>query len=230
MPHDLEAYTLVQAKAKAVLDRLGPTLSSTSTERTIAQTCVDLLEDEGITETWYYAVPALVLLGSRSCLSVSGRDYVPADEAAGEHNLITVDLSPVLGGRWGDCARSFVLEDGRVTAHPRTPEFAEGLATQRALHQHLLTMGPERTFASVAEELNGLITRLGYENLDFLGNLGHTIVSRREDRIYLEPGNTTRLAEVDYFTFEPHIRRVGGLWGYKHEDIYYGESGVLRVL
>lgn len=230
MPRDLEAYTLVQAKAKAVLERLGSTLSSSSTERSIIQSCIDLLHEQGIHETWYYDVPALVLLGSRSCLSVSGRDYVPADEAAGERNLVTVDLSPVLGGRWGDCARSFVLEDGRVTAHPRTPEFAQGLATQRALHGRLMTMTPDRTLASVAEELNALITRLGYENLDFLGNLGHSIASRREDRIYLEPGNTTRLDEVGYFTFEPHIRRVGGLWGYKHEDIYYFEAGTIRVL
>lgn len=172
----------------------------------------------------------LVLLGSRSCLSVSGRDYVPADEAAGDHNLITVDLSPVLGGRWGDCARSFVLEDGRVTAHPRTPEFAQGLATQRALHEHFLTMTPDRTFEAVAAELNGLITRLGYENLDFLGNLGHSIVSRREDRIYLEAGNSTRLAEVEYFTFEPHIRRVGEPWGFKHEEIYCFETERMQAL
>jgi len=230
VPPKFATYTLVQATAKAVLDRLGPTLSRSSTERNIAQTCVAFLEAEGIRETWYYQVPALVLLGSRSCLSVSGRDYVPADEAAGDHNLIAVDLSPVLGGLWGDCARSFVLEDGRVTAHPRTPQFAQGLATQKALHDHFLTMTPDRTFASVAEELNALITALGYENLDFLGNLGHSIASRREDRIYLEAGNSARLSDVEYFTFEPHVRRVGGRWGFKHEEIYYFEDGRMRAL
>jgi len=30
-----------------------------------------------------------------------------------------------------------------------------------------------------------------------------------------------RLSDASYFTFEPHIRRKAGVWGFKHENIYF---------
>ncbi len=78
--------------------------------------------------------------------------------------------------------------------------------------------------------MNGMIDNMGYVNLDFLGNLGHSIVRRKEDRIYIEKGNIARLGDVDYFTFEPHISLPGSHYGYKHENIYYFEQGVLKEL
>jgi hypothetical protein len=29
------------------------------------------------------------------------------------------------------------------------------------------------------------------------------------------------LGEAKFFTFEPHIRKKAGEWGYKNENIYY---------
>lgn len=94
-----------QAAAKQVLSRLGATISRNSTETTIATTAHHMLSELGYPETWYHDYPALVLLDSRSCLSVSGKEYEPAHETVGQHNLITVDLSPVSkkDGLWGDC-------------------------------------------------------------------------------------------------------------------------------
>ena len=68
----------------------------------------------------------------------------------------------------------------------------------------------------------------GYVNLDFLGNLGHSIEKRSEDRIYIEKGNQKKLREVSCFTFEPHISRENSRYGYKWENIYYLESGKLK--
>ena len=64
------------------------------------------------------------------------------------------------------------------------------------------------------------IKEYGFINLDFLGNLGHSIVNRSEDRIYIEKGNKTKLIDVNYFTFEPHISVLNSKYGYKKENIY----------
>ncbi len=63
-----------------------------------------------------------------------------------------------------------------------------------------------------------------------MGNLGHSIVKGKNDRIYIEKGNTNRLGDVSYFTFEPHISIPGSMYGYKRENIYYFENGIITEL
>src|SRR5690349_20681993 len=95
----LAEHRAVQRIARQVLADLAPTICASDTEFAIAQRAVASLRSRGIMETWYHNCPALVLLGSRSCLSISGRDYVPAQEPVGrETNLVTVDLSPMRAG------------------------------------------------------------------------------------------------------------------------------------
>ena len=72
-----------------------------------------------------------------------------------------------------------------------------------------------------------IIQAHGYVNLDFLGNLGHSIVKDKEQRIYIEKGNIERLSAVEAFTFEPHISLPGSLYGFKKENIYGFNNGVL---
>ena len=67
-------------------------------------------------------------------------------------------------------------------------------------------------------------------NLDFLGNLGHSIEKNKNDRIYTEKGNQKRLSDVTMFTFEPHISIPDSRYGYKKEDIYYFANGKLMRL
>jgi len=222
----------VQAAAKTVLADLLPLISPSSTERTIASLAASMLGERGFPDTWYYDCPALVLLGSRSCESISGRRYVPSDECVGEHNLVTVDLSPLRNDIWGDCARSFYVESGIARENPLSPEFVEGHKLEARLHTAMLQfVTPETTFHELHQFANDLIRSAGYENLDFLGNVGHSICKRREDRVYIETGNRDTLDGVALFTFEPHIRKSGGRWGFKHENIYYfDDSGKLFEL
>ena len=49
--------------------------------------------------------------------------------------------------------------------------------------------------------MNRFITENGFINLDFMGNLGHSIVKEKSDRIYIEKGDQTLLSAVDYFYF-----------------------------
>ena len=205
---------------------LPPRLVPTDTERTIAERATSLLSARGLTETWYYNCPALVLLGSRSCLSLSGRDYVPSDEPVGAFNVVTVDLSPMRGGLWGDCARTIPIEDGRCAFTPQVLEFRRGLEVEALLHQAMQEfVTPSTTFEELFAFGNSEIKRLGFENLDYLGNLGHSIASSRNARRYIEPGNRSPLSAVSFFTFEPHVRQANGRWGFKHEEIYYFDSG-----
>lgn len=78
--------------------------------------------------------------------------------------------------------------------------------------------------------MNKFIEANGYINLDFMGNLGHSIVKQKSDRIYIEKGNTSKLRDVALFTFEPHISISGSKYGYKRENIYYFEDGKIKEL
>jgi Xaa-Pro aminopeptidase len=227
----IDQHEKVQAIAKLVLARLGSTITSTDTERGIAQRAAAMLAKCGIVDTWYHACPALVLAGSRSCLSISGREYEPANEEIGTTTLITVDLSPSLQGVWGDCARTFFLEDGRCVTEPTNPEFRQGAEVERDLHAALKSfVTPSTTFEELYEFANARIQSLGFENLDFLGNFGHSIEMTRTERVYIEEGNREKLSSVEMFTFEPHVRAIGGSWGFKHEDVYYFRNDALRQL
>jgi Xaa-Pro aminopeptidase len=220
----------VQAAAKAVLAALSQTICPASTESTIAKAAVTMLCERGLRDTWYYECPALVLLGSRSCVSISGREYRPSNEQVGEYNLVTVDLSPCRGDAWGDCARSFYVESGVAREKPTTTEFVEGHELEARLHaamQQFVT--PDTTFHALHEFANDMIRSAGYENLDFLGNVGHSICTRKEDRVYIQAGNSYRLADVTCFTFEPHIRKLRGRWGFKHENIYFFQDSALLL-
>jgi Xaa-Pro aminopeptidase len=229
---ELGPQRFVQAIAREVLAALPATITADDTEVTIASRAVEMMQDRGVQDTWYHQCPALVLLGTRSCLSVSGRDYVPADEPVGSFNLITVDLSPALDGVWGDCARSFYVENGRCVDPPSLPEFARGARAEQELHETLVRCAhPALTFHELFQIGNQEIARLGFENLDFRGNLGHTIEKELSARRYIESGSSMLLGDAAFFTFEPHIREPGSAWGFKHENIYYFDKrGMLTGL
>lgn len=53
-----------------------------------------------------------------------------------------------------------------------------------------------------------------------MGNLGHSIVKDKGDRVYIEKGNIKKLSDVRYFTFEPHIAFPDSRYGYKKENVY----------
>lgn len=56
--------------------------------------------------------------------------------------------------------------------------------------------------------MNEFIAANGYVNLDFLGNLGHSIVTHKDDRFYIKQGNTAAIGSVKYFkpAREPRFR------------------------
>lgn len=188
----------------------------------------------GATSFWYWDIGAFIFSGADTVLSISGKRYQTAKNVIAENDIITVDLSPQVGDVWGDFARTIIIEDGEVitdTENIRNAEWKHGLLTEEKLHCELLKFAaPERTFEELYFYMNDLIRKFGYKNLDFMGNLGHSIATRKEDRIYIEKGNRAPLGSVEYFTFEPHIALPEGKFGYKRENIYYFENGKLKEL
>ena len=182
---------------------------------------------------WYHGIGAFVFAGDETAVSVSGRQYRTSDRRIGADDIITIDLSPEKDGLWGDYARTIVLEGGAVVEKDTVsnPEWRAGLLAEARLHAALLECArPETTFEALHARMNARIAAEGFVNLDFHGNLGHSIVRRPEDRVYIERGNTARLDSVRLFTFEPHISRPGSKYGFKKEDIYYFEDGGLKAL
>lgn len=82
-------------------------------------------------------------------------------------------------------------------------------------------VSPETKFSDLYKFGNDLISDFGWENLDFLENLGHSIETKPEERRFIDKNCHEQLGSVPLFTFEPHIRQRAGKWGFKHENIYY---------
>ena len=110
-------------------------------------------------------------------------------------------------------------------------EWKRGLQTEEKLHTELLRFATKKTtFEKLYYHMNEFIVENGFVNLDFMGNLGHSIVKTKGDRVYIEKGNMTKLGDVKYFTFEPHIEFPDSKYGYKKENIYYfNENGLMEL-
>src|SRR6185369_7057410 len=101
-------------------------------------------------------------------------DYEPAREPVGQTNLVTIDLSPKRAAARGDCARSCYIEDGRVTDTPRDKQLSRGKAFLESLHAVMPRfVNPATTFHDLFEWANTQIASAGFENIDFLRNVGH---------------------------------------------------------
>ncbi len=81
------------------------------------------------------------------------------------------------------------------------------------------------TYHELFEWTNAQIRATGFENLDFRHNVGHSLTMGHERRRFIEAGNHASLGDAPFFTFEPHVRVVGGRWGFKHENVFFFDAG-----
>lgn len=200
----------------------------------IRDICEKFMLKNGADSFWYWNVGAFVFAGDETAISVSGKVYKTAERIIGKNDIITVDLSPQNNHVWGDYARTIVIENGKVIDNLEqihNAEWKQGLKMEQYLHQALVDRAaPDMTFEELYFCFNDIISEQGFLNLDFAGNLGHSIVESKDDRIYIEKGNRRKLSEVKMFTFEPHISTPNSKYGYKREDIYYFEKEKLIKL
>ena len=200
----------------------------------LRQLCEEYMLSHGADSFWYWDVGAFVFAGDKTAVSVSGREYKTDDHIIEPNDIITIDLSPQNNCIWGDYARTLIVENGRIVKDVeqiQNDEWRNGLIMEAYLHEAMLSFVNENTtFEELFYYINDQIKARGYVNLDFLGNLGHSIVKDKRHRIYIEKGNTEKLSAVEAFTFEPHISLPGSLYGFKKENIYGFNGGVLTEL
>lgn len=226
-------YREVQSIAKQTIEFIKGKIQAGMTLSEIRKLCEDKMLELGADSFWYWEVGAFVFAGDETTLSVSGREYTTSERMIAENDIITIDLSPQNGDTWGDYARTIIVENGKVVeaADVSNEEWKNGLLMEAYLHERMCKfVTPQTTFEELYDYINGVIVENGYRNLDFLGNLGHSIVRQKNDRVYIEKGNQMPLGEVAYFTFEPHISLPDSKYGYKMENIYYFENGVVKEL
>lgn len=190
----------------------------------IRKLCENYLLAHGADSFWYWDVGVFVFCGKETIVSISGREYRTSDTVIQENDIITIDLSPQNNNVWGDYARTLIIQNGTIVTDIDkivNTEWRNGLYMEDELHGVMREfVCTETTFEELYYYINALIIKKGFVNLDFMGNLGHSIETNKNNRIYLEKGNKTKISDVSAFTFEPHIRMPGSLYGFKKENIY----------
>ena len=226
-------YTEVQNIAKRTIEFVKDKIQSGMTLLEIRDLCETKMLELGADSFWYWDVGAFIFSGDETSISISGKEYITSERSIEENDIITIDLSPQNGEIWGDYARTIIIENGKVVENHNisNTEWKNGLIMEEYLHKEMCNfVTSQTTFEELYYHINGIIKEKGYINLDFLGNLGHSIVKRKSDRVYIEKGNQIALGDVSYFTFEPHISVQGSKYGYKRENIYYFDNGTIKEL
>ncbi len=233
VPKDLEKYKTVQSIARETMEFLKSFIKEGVSAKEIKNAAEQFMKQKGILSFWYYNIGAFVFTGEETTISISGKQYEPGNTKVQLNDLVTVDLSPEIDGYWGDFARSFIIQNGKVinVTESKSKEMIEGIEFEAKLHEIFQTLITEvMSFEELFTKMNTFIDKSGFENLDFNKNLGHSIEKNKDHRKYIEAGNTAIFKNVELFTFEPHIRKKDGRYGFKHENIYYFDDGKIQTL
>jgi len=233
----LQFYVKAQGIARKTMKYLGIIIREGISEAHIAELAENYMRKMTSGEFWYHGVGALVLVGDRTTMSVSGKEYFPDENnIVAEEDIVTVDLNPVIKGCWGDYARTFVVSKGKLARKESEIDdiFLEylwrGLRDIQKIHSDFLEWAkPEMTFDHVFSEVYQRLSRLGYKILDFRQNLGHTMEKKLEDRQFIVKGSELTLNKAKIFTLEPHICGpehifTGKNVGLKMENVYLCEG------
>ena len=149
--------------------------------------CEEYMLSHGADSFWYWNVGSFVFAGDKTAVSVSGREYKTDDHIIEMNDIITIDLSPQNNCVWGDYARTLIVENGSIVKdieQIQNDEWRDGLKMEAYLHKAMLGFVDENTtFEELFYYINDQIKARGYVNLDFLGNLGHSIVKDKSHRI-----------------------------------------------
>ena len=227
-------YNDLQRIAKETISYIKTIIKPNINLLDVRQLCEEKMLSLGADSFWYWNVGAFVFSGDETIVSISGREYITSDRLISNNDIITIDLSPQNNKIWGDYARTIIIENGEVVDcidKIQNNEWRNGLLMEERLHQELIDfVTPQTTFEELYLHINSLIIDKGFINLDFMGNLGHSIAKNKDERVYIEKDNHLLLSSTDYFTFEPHISNPTSKYGYKKENRYYFSNGKLVEL
>jgi Xaa-Pro aminopeptidase len=196
----------------------------------IHQICYDRMKEKGADGFWTHDDPALILYGDLSCYSAhEGPASLFRNVSVKENDFITVDVAPMVNKGWGDLARSFVMEKGKIIPYEESEnkEIRDGLNFELYLHNRFKSFVDENTtFGMLHDYVEKLLEDNDYINLDYHGNFGHTIETDPKDRVTIINDEDRIISEYNKpLTFEPHICKKNGSYGIKHENMYFFHEG-----
>ena len=234
---DVKAEGIWEAQriAKACSAALADYIKAGQTREEVHGFAAGFMTAAGSDSWWIHDDPALVLFGGLTTYSAhEGPDALFEGKRIGENDLVTVDLAPCVRGGWGDYTRSYFLRDGKPVPAEESgdEELVAGMELERFLHAEMLKFVDEKTtFADLHAFTESILKEKGYRNCDYHGNFGHTIMNDQKDRITIIPEEKRSIASCGRpITYEPHICRVGGKWGLKHENMYCFVNGRLEEI
>lgn len=227
-------YYEMQNTARLTFEYIKSVIKPGMTLIDVRKLCETKLLELGADSFWYYDIGAFCFSGKDTTISISGREYTTPNIVIKENDIITIDLSPQCNNIWGDYARTIIIEKGLVKNSINeitNVEWKNGLILEDKLHEKMKNfVNRNTTFNELFIYINDYIKQMGYVNFDFNGNLGHSIVKNKDDRVYIEKGNNLKISDVKLFTFEPHIGLKNSAYGFKKENIYYFEENNLVEL
>lgn len=227
-------YSQVQGIAKETISYIKTIIKPGMNLVEIRKICEEKMLELGADSFWYWDIGAFVFAGDETTISVSGKEYITTSKIISYNDIITVDLSPQKDNIWGDFARTIIIEEGSVIEDINdinNKEWKNGILMEELLHKELERfVTVNTTFEELYIHINEFIKKNDYINLDFMGNLGHSIEKKKNNRVYIEKGNKMKLLEATMFTFEPHISMENSQYGYKKENIYLFRNNELTEL
>ena len=182
-------YKAIQKIAKDTIKYIKTEIIPGMSLKEVRHLCENKMLELGADSFWYYDIGAFVFSGDETTISISGREYSTSDRMIALDDIITIDLSPQVGNTWGDYARTVIIQNGKAVQSDEevlNAEWRAGLEAEKKLHKRMTEIvSPEMTFEELYYQMNEYICEEGYINLDFMGNLGHSIVCKKEDRMYI---------------------------------------------
>lgn len=200
-----------QRLAREVAELAVDALWAGMTERELARWAEETLRARGSTGLW---TPTNVGFGANSlkCFPTE----LPGDHMLWNIDAGFIDVHPVVDGWWGDCTRTFVVGDH--------PDYFEAKAEIERIHETVMAAAhPGMAANELWSAFNDCIAGTGWNHLDRLGNIGHSIgqnVSYTQG--YIDRHNTTPM--WGGWAVEPFVGNH--LYGVKLEDvIWFGQEG-----
>lgn len=234
---DVDAAGIFKAQqiARDCLEYLKEYLRPGLSQKDIHEKCARRMISHGAQRFWTHDDPALILFGDLTRYSAheSPVDLI-SGKTVGENDLITVDVAPVIGQGWGDMARSYVMEKGKIIHWQdcENQEIKDAMKMELLLHdQFRKNVDKNTTYGQLYEMSTALLLEHGYRNLDYHDNFGHSIENRPEDRVTICKGNDVPIAAYGKpLTYEPHIGKNGGSLGIKYENMYVFIDGRMEEI
>ncbi len=178
-------------------------------EKEFAIKCEEIMSALGAEGLWY---PMLVNFNKNTIYCTRG-DHLPSEHVyLLETDIVLVDYSPILQGKWGDYSETILI--GQDAGFHRLIQDAKQIFEETyAFSKQSETVGDLFRFS------NQLIQSKGYELLDPNGNIGHSIEDdeNQDKRIYISPDHEHVRLEGKKWAIEPHIGKGG--YGAKFEKV-----------